>query len=55
MITARREAYQGNEYTSARIKTQGLFDVQYGRIEARMKLPNRAGISPALDVRAELQ
>ena len=47
VITARREAYQGNEYTSARIKTQGLFDVQYGRIEARIKLPTGAGIWPA--------
>src|ERR1700683_195915 len=26
-------------YTSARIKTEGLFAVEYGRVEARIKLP----------------
>ena len=34
-------------YTSARIKTQGLFAPQYGRIEARIKLPYGQGIWPA--------
>lgn len=34
-------------YTSARLKTQGLFSVQYGRIEARIKLPSGQGIWPA--------
>lgn len=34
-------------YTSARIKTLGLFSVQYGRIEARIKLPVGQGIWPA--------
>lgn len=34
-------------YTSARLKTQGLFAVQYGRIEARIKLPSGQGIWPA--------
>ena len=34
-------------YTSARLKSQGLFQVQYGRIEARMKLPFGQGIWPA--------
>jgi uncharacterized protein (TIGR03437 family) len=34
-------------YSSARIKTQGLFQVQYGRIEARIKLPFGQGIWPA--------
>jgi beta-glucanase (GH16 family) len=34
-------------YTSARLKTQGLFSFQYGRIEARIKLPEGPGIWPA--------
>jgi beta-glucanase (GH16 family) len=34
-------------YTSARMKTQGLFSLQYGRIEARMKLPESQGMWPA--------
>jgi len=46
-IVARREAYEGNAYTSARIKTQGLKTVQYGRVEARIQLPAGTGIWPA--------
>ncbi len=34
-------------YTSARLKTQGLFSFQYGRIEARMMLPESQGMWPA--------
>ena len=34
-------------YTSARLKTQGLFSFQYGRLEARMKLPEGQGLWPA--------
>jgi uncharacterized protein (TIGR03437 family) len=34
-------------YTSARMKTEGLFSVEYGRIEARIKLPFGQGIWPA--------
>jgi beta-glucanase (GH16 family) len=37
----------GRPYSSARIKTQGLHAWQYGRIEARMKLPYGQGIWPA--------
>jgi beta-glucanase (GH16 family) len=33
-------------YTSARIKTEGLFTSLYGRIEARIKLPSGQGIWP---------
>ena len=35
------------KYTSGRIKTQGRFEVQYGKIEARIKLPGGQGIWPA--------
>jgi beta-glucanase (GH16 family) len=34
-------------YTSARLKTQGLFAAHYGRVEARIKLPSGQGIWPA--------
>ena len=34
-------------YTSARIKTKGLFTTKYGRIEARIKIPFGQGIWPA--------
>ena len=34
-------------YTSARIKTEGLFSFTYGRAEARIKLPFGQGIWPA--------
>jgi len=44
VITALRS---GNSFTSARIKTQGLFDQAYGRFEARLKTPFGPGIWPA--------
>jgi beta-glucanase (GH16 family) len=34
-------------YTSARMKTQGLFSFQYGRIEAKLQLPESQGMWPA--------
>jgi beta-glucanase (GH16 family) len=34
-------------YTSARLKSQGLFSFQYGRIEARLMLPESQGMWPA--------
>jgi beta-glucanase (GH16 family) len=46
-ITARREDFGGFRYTSARMKTQGVKNFRYGRIEARMKLPAFAGAWPA--------
>jgi len=47
IITAQQESFGGAAYTSARLKTQGLFDQKYGRFEARMKLPQGKGIWPA--------
>ena len=35
------------KYTSGRIKTEGLYQVQYGKIEARIKIPRGQGIWPA--------
>jgi beta-glucanase (GH16 family) len=46
-ITARRESYQGSSYTSGRIKTQGLFEQERGRFEARIQLPRGQGLWPA--------
>ena len=34
-------------YTSARLKSQGLFSLMYGRIEARIKVPESQGMWPA--------
>ena len=47
MITAKREDFEGSQYTSARILTKGLFEQEYGRFEARMKLPWGQGMWPA--------
>jgi beta-glucanase (GH16 family) len=47
MIEVRHEYFQGQYYSSARLKTQGLRTFEYGRIEARIKLPSGAGLWPA--------
>jgi beta-glucanase (GH16 family) len=44
VLTALRN---GGSFTSARIKTQGLFAQQYGRFEARLKTPYGPGLWPA--------
>lgn len=46
-ITAREEEYLGQPYTSARIKTKGLFERARGRFEARIQLPVGQGLWPA--------
>ncbi len=47
VITAREESFQGSNYTSARLTTRGLFEKQYGRFEARIKVPFGKGYWPA--------
>ncbi len=47
-ITAKKEGFQGSDYTSARIKTQGKFDFTYGRVDVRAKLPAGGGTWPAI-------
>jgi beta-glucanase (GH16 family) len=47
-IVARQETTNGFFYTSARMKTQGLFSRTYGRFEFRVKLPHGLGFWPAL-------
>lgn len=46
-LDARIEDYEGNAYTSARIKTQDRFTFTYGRVEARIRLPEGQGVWPA--------
>lgn len=46
-ITAKKENYNGSNYTSARLKTQGKQSFKYGKIEARIKLPQGSGLWPA--------
>ncbi|MFI5184313.1 MAG: glycoside hydrolase family 16 protein, partial [Vicinamibacteria bacterium] len=51
-ILADRERYKGadgreRDYTSARLKTEGLFAQAYGRFESRMKIPYGQGMWPA--------
>ena len=38
----------GAGYTSARLKTEGLYDFTYGRVEVRAKLPSAQGTWPAI-------
>jgi beta-glucanase (GH16 family) len=47
VITAKKESVGGQPYTSARLNTQGKVTAQYGRIEARIKLPLGTGLWPA--------
>jgi beta-glucanase (GH16 family) len=47
-ITARRESTNETFYTSARLKSQGLFAKEYGRFEFRAKFPGGRGYWPAL-------
>ncbi|WP_019604018.1 RICIN domain-containing protein [Teredinibacter turnerae] len=46
-ITARRENYQGAQYTSASITTSGKADWTYGRFEMRARIDTRNGLWPA--------
>lgn len=48
VIEARVEQQGNNDYTSARIISQGKKQFQYGRIDFRAKLPEGRGIWPAL-------
>ncbi|MDQ0110072.1 family 16 glycosylhydrolase [Chitinophaga terrae (ex Kim and Jung 2007)] len=47
-ITAQKENYSGNSYTSARLLTKGKFDFTYGRVEVSAKLPTGGGTWPAI-------
>lgn len=47
-ITAKREAYSGSAFTSARLITKGKFSWKYGRMEVMAKLPEGIGTWPAI-------
>ena len=47
-IVALQESYNGSSYTSAKLKTRGLFYQKYGRFEFRASLPHGQGYWPAL-------
>jgi beta-glucanase (GH16 family) len=47
-IEARKEAYEGMKYTSARLITKGKGDWQYGKIDVRARLPKGIGTWPAI-------
>jgi hypothetical protein len=47
-ITAKKESYQGAQYTSAKLFTKEKFDFKYGTIEVRAKLPSGSGTWPAI-------
>ena len=47
-IVALQESYGGQNYTSAKLKTKGLFSRTYGRFEFRARLPQGQGYWPAL-------
>ena len=58
VITALKETYTGSDgvpqnYTSARLKTLGLFAQEYGRFEARIKIPYGQGLWPAFWIMGE--
>ena len=48
IITAKKENFEGANYTSARLKSQGRYSFTYGKVEIRAKLPSAAGTWPAL-------
>ncbi|MBO2543677.1 family 16 glycosylhydrolase [Salegentibacter sp. BDJ18] len=48
VITAKAEETNGFDYSSSRITTKDNFEFQYGRVEARAKLPEGAGTWPAI-------
>jgi beta-glucanase (GH16 family) len=47
-IVALQESYNGSGYTSAKMKTSGLFSKKFGRFEFRARLPAGQGYWPAL-------
>ncbi|GAA4249439.1 discoidin domain-containing protein [Dactylosporangium darangshiense] len=47
VIEARKETAGGRDYTSGRINTSNKFSTQYGRVEARIKVPKGNGLWPA--------
>ncbi|AZA89129.1 Beta-glucanase precursor [Chryseobacterium nakagawai] len=53
VIEAKKENWEKNTYTSARLLTKGKFSFQYGTIEVRAKLPKGRGTWPAIWMMSE--
>ncbi|MCU7613570.1 glycoside hydrolase family 16 protein [Chryseobacterium sp. GMJ5] len=53
IIEARKENWENNKYTSARLLTKGKFSFQYGTVEVRAKLPKGRGTWPAIWMMSE--
>ena len=47
-LVARREIWEGADYTSASITTKGRFDFTYGKLQMRARVPAGRGTWPAL-------
>jgi beta-glucanase (GH16 family) len=48
ILTAKKENYNGYAFTSGRVNSKGKLNIKYGKIEARIKLPDLAnGLWPA--------
>ena len=47
-ITGYREAYQNQQYTSARLTTRGIKNFQYGKLVIRAQIPTGVGTWPAI-------
>ena len=47
-ITAKKEDYSGSTYTSARLVSKDKYNLKYGKVEIRAKLPSGVGTWPAL-------
>jgi YD repeat-containing protein len=47
-IIAKKEAYQGSQYTSARLSSKDKYSFKYGKVEVRAKLPAGVGTWPAI-------
>jgi beta-glucanase (GH16 family) len=48
IIEARKESWEGRDYTSARLVSRNKGDWTYGRFEVRAKLPSGRGAWPAI-------
>ena len=48
IVEARKEKFEKNDYTSARLVTKGKADWQYGKIEVKARLPKGLGTWPAI-------
>ena len=47
-IVAKKEAYAGSQYTSARLLSKGKYSFKYGKVEVRAKIPAGVGTWPAI-------